>query len=684
MSAYSSQARTLGFNLKSNPELVTQLLSRTLTPPMLASMTTEELASKELQRETAEMKARAEKQAIKITEDGPRVRRTHKGEEVVGGDDFAMPSDETPGPSVGRRSNKREPQSGPAPPAPAPAQHGEKEQAEQSAQPDHPPPSPAAPRDGLHVDTKQSPRTDFDINKVFSSVKSPTAGHNRHPSNQAGPAGGPGIDPEVDRMLQDDGNESPPYSPTEETDPDVVWRGEFVMNTVANFQATAKHIGGVKLVDSIGLPWSSLIPRRLQVAGRIDEKQAIEYLCGLRYSLPTDLVVVSLQPAAEASRPDFQRLIDYFVSKKRYGVVGDKAAANVRDTYLVPVLPGGESDQPEFMLNLSDNYIPHNRTEPMLLVVFVYRNDPETVSRIHGVNAADPATASQSPTIGTGTPTPAPLGHPQRHPSISGPAFSPASPQGAFPNFPNSRQSHTPIQPPHVPHSKPYAPYQQQQQQQGPGGRPANQDMAAAQQHGEQVAREILGPYITSPTVSFLMPQAAIMSRSEWHLIRRIYERDQRSREDLGYLNSVLEREPVDQNNKAAAAPATPAATGTAAGPRTGAGAGWSSGGAPPQMNTTPTPAPAATPTPAPAPPYVPVQTPIPPPTVPPQRNTPIPPPPIPPGAVGANSGSSAGATPGAGAGSGGGAPGSGGPPRQTPIPPPPIPPHAAAAAPPA
>ena len=71
---YSAQIRTLAYNLKTNNELYVRLASRTLTPPMLAAMSSDELASKEMQREKAEMKARADKQAILVTDDGPRVR----------------------------------------------------------------------------------------------------------------------------------------------------------------------------------------------------------------------------------------------------------------------------------------------------------------------------------------------------------------------------------------------------------------------------------------------------------------------------------------------------------------------------------------------------------------------------------------------------------------------------------
>lgn len=524
---YTQQVKTLAFNLKNNPELCHGLLARTLSPSGLAVMTSEQLASSEMQKQTAEMKAKAEKQSIFYTsETGPRVRRTHKGEEVIDDESFVTDAP-VPLPAGPRRppvqAVKKEPVGG--------------DQLDLASHPEQ------------HDDTQRSPsHPDFDITKVFSSVKSPTASQNRRPSAPTALANGPGVDADVDRMLQEE-NESPPYSPTEETqDPDVIWRGALAMSSIADFPATAKHIGGANFA-AVG-PWSKLIPRRMTVAGRITEQSAIEYLCSLRYSSFTDIIVVSITPVSPASHTEFNALIDYFVSKKRYGVIGDKVVGNVRDTYLVPV-PPGEDNYPEFMLNLVDNKIPKTRTEPMLLAVFVYRNDPEQLKQLKD-NAQQDASAQGSPT---------PVGHAQRSNSTAsaGPAFSPATPQapqGAFPQ--NSPPPHllsmTPVPIPQPPHTRPAA-------APAPSAPPASQppapsDMSEAQKYqaqqaGAAMAQEILGPLISVPTVQFILPQAWQMSRREWEVVRKIFERDPRAREDLQHLGTLLERETT--NDKAGA-----------------------------------------------------------------------------------------------------------------------------------
>ena len=539
---YNQQIKSLTFNLKHNPEVMQGLLHGIHSPTTLAVMTSEQLASAEMQKQTAEMRAKAEKQSILYTQEtGPRVRRTHKGEEVVE-DESTL--NEAPMPMAG-----------------GPRKGGSQ----------HPPLVKRESTGGDHGDVKaRSPsqseahqhspsHPDFDINKVFSTVKSPTASQLRRPSAPVLNTSGPGFDPDVDRMLQDE-TESPPYSPTDEAhDPDAVWKGSLVMSSIADFQATAKHVGGANFA-SFG-PWSRLIPKRMTVAGRIPQQSAIEYLCSLRYSNLTDIVVVSIQPTDAGSQQEFKALVDYFINKNRYGVVGNKVAGNVRDTYLVPV-PAGDNGHPEFMLNLVDNFIPKTRTEPMLLAVFVYRNEPDQLKQAQ--DEITPAPTPQPPSA-TASPTPAPGG--QRSTSVSGPAFSPATPLA-----PSAQQlggpfkSTTPVpipQPPHMQRpqstSQAAAPASNPSPLSPGAGQMTEAQKYQAQQAGQAMAQEILGPMISFPTVQFLLPQSFQMSRREWEVVRSIYERDPRARDDLQYLGALLEKEGADKKAPGNATAGNPA-----------------------------------------------------------------------------------------------------------------------------
>lgn len=522
---YNQQIKSLGFNLKNNPELVSGLIKGTHTPPALAVATSDELASSELQQKTAEMKAKAEKASILLTEDtGPRIRRTHKGEEIV--EDDTLISSEIPSqPGGGARQNKDKDQGR------AIKHESGHDQVDLSAQ------SPTG---------EGSPtQSNFDVKGFFSKVRSPSSSQPRRPSALQN-LNTSVDDPDVDRMLQEE-NDSPPYSPTEDSqDPDVVWRGGLNMSTIAQLQATAKHVAGCDYAK-FG-PWSDLIPRSLNVAGRIAQQTATEYLCGLRYSSMTEVVVVALEPATPDQRPQFNALIDYFVSKGRYGVVGDKMMCNVRDTYLIPV-PPGEEGYPEFILNLMKNDVPMERTENMLLAVFVWR---QTASEV-------PISNGQA-----GSPTPLNTNAPRSN-STSGPGFSPATPQTPFSGPPPVTQTPVPVpQNPFNRPSQPPAPQPSAQAQAPPTAQnnvqavfqlapqqpPSLQEQKGQGQgqgkesESEKLAREVLGPeLITAAAVQFFLPDSFNLSRREWQVMGEVMKREPRARDDLSLLSSLLDLE---------------------------------------------------------------------------------------------------------------------------------------------
>ncbi|KAI1102068.1 hypothetical protein F4804DRAFT_279478 [Jackrogersella minutella] len=565
----ASQLRTLMFSLKNNVELAAQVLNKTLPPTSFVVMTGDQLATKELQRETAEMKARAEKQSILITEDGPRVRRTHKGEELVEPDHFAVDTDDAPS-SLRRQGPRDASETGTT------NKESTASSLDRVASPANSGSRPHSSTGPLRIETQShqhSPqKSNFDIGKVFSSVKSPASSYQRRPSAQV-QSTGPGDDPEVDRLLQEDGNESPPYSPSENIDPDVVWRGPLVMTNVGDVDVRAKYAGGADLSKVRNIAWKDLIPPVLMVAGRITEEKAIPYLCGLRYNNQVDLVITSLTPSHPTdpnARQQFLRIIEYFQSKKRYGVVNEKKLGNVRDTYLVPV-PEGDSPIPEPVQNIDGHLVPSHRSEPMLLMIFVYRDEKHFQIPIDQQQREMPgsavAAAISQQQQEQRTKEQQRL-HQQQKPFPPGPTWSPATPQGSFGSqvLAQPHYSQTPVPPPKIP-SHP-TPLMQAAPRQAPStiSAPVTQDpmvpvLRAAQAEGESKAKEVLGDLFDSPIVSFLLPHAARMKEGEWTAVRRALERDPKARSDLQLLSKLLTedgnnvRKPGTHGSQANAAP---------------------------------------------------------------------------------------------------------------------------------
>ena len=527
--AYIKQIRTLAANLKQNQDLCNGLLTKRLSPEALAIMTSDDMMTKRLALKTAEMKALADKQAVMVTDDGPRVRRTHKGEEMVEGDSFSVHNDSMM--STARRRSMLDPNGEMA------SRSRENSPGDEVELPDNINDHPsrddirgnAIPRHPLIVETKPKPAPirkastkDFNFNQVLSSVQSPTGptSHVRRTSGYAPPTNGPGEDADVDRLLEDD-NSSPPYSPQEyDSDPDIVWRGTVNMDSIAKFPAVARHVGGADLTKSMTppIPYSDLLLKDLKIAGRIAVEQANEYLCGLRYAPAVDVVIVSIISTREKAAEGFRDIYEYFHSKGRYGVLANKGTGNIRDTYLVPIPPSPAS-LPDYVTNLEDHTIPEHRSEPMLVVTLVVRTQwlPDSDRSFEG--RTDLNSPFQS--------------HPQRQMSISGtgPSMSPIAPQGSF-----SGPDPTP------PLS--YAPQQSPDEAQCRG---QEERRINDQRSGEQTAARILGPHIAAPTVAFLIPQAFQMRELEWEVIRGILESDERSRNDLQHMSQVLEEKMKQQ-----------------------------------------------------------------------------------------------------------------------------------------
>ena len=510
---FTKQTRALVHNLKSNQELCNGLLTSTILPQDLAVMSTDDMASSKLKQERAKMQEIADKQATMVADGGPVIRRTHKGEEVVEGGNDVVP-EEIPTLNAARRRSMADPNVDMA----AASRENSIGSGQDVEMPDIPTlghagsqRSASSVRQTPVTQTKQPPlperktstQPEFDLKKVLDkvSVHSPVNQHApsqlQHPSGNAPPLDGPGVDSDIDKMLQDD--DEPPYSPKFESDPEIVWHGTVTMDAVASFTATAKHIGGIDLGSPVA--YGEQLSRELKVAGRTEEDVANTYLCGLRYSPSTDVSVIALSPQGESDVQRYRDLYTYFQTRARVGVLAKKNIGNIRDSYLIPA-PPSPANYPDFIENLEMNKVPQHRTEPMLLVAMIVRLVP----------TYDGPADAQSPSL---------VNHSQRQTSMSGagPSMSPIAPQGQ--QFPPTTPS---------------------QSQQHPGEEePLTEEQRfIKQQEGETIAREVLGPYISSPTISFLLPQAYQMRRMEWEVVRGILVKDPKAQQDLTYLSTQI------------------------------------------------------------------------------------------------------------------------------------------------
>ncbi|KAI9893969.1 MAG: hypothetical protein M1814_004739 [Vezdaea aestivalis] len=469
--SYQTQFQMISPNLKRNAELRDQLLNNEVSFSSLAVMSSEDMAGTKLREEMAAMKKEAEKQHVLVKEDGPRIRRTHKGEELVENERDLVDQDESAfiAPPVRRRSSvemtdadRLDSPEGMSHHSPASAvELPDTDRKHES--PNDSPREPKRPR----VDTQALPKagsgerkssSTFQIDEVWSSVRATDPSKTKLPHHSpigptsaiTVPEGGPGHDAEIDKLLDND--DSPPYSPTDHMEnSSTIWRGRVILSQALEFEGTATHVAGADISSQIA--WTSMIPQNLAVEGRIQPQRANEYLCSLRFSQTTDVIVIAVGPSSPRYDDSFDSVWNYFFNeKKRYGVL-QKPSTNVKDIYIIP-LDVGSGNLPDFINILDHNTIPSPRAQRMLLVTFVIRHGP---SQQGTPRAPGSASVTQSPfpkpeaqpSFSPSGPAPFPPPHhgpPPSHqsgsplPSYSGPYDRPGPPPGAHspPNRPPS------------------------------------------------------------------------------------------------------------------------------------------------------------------------------------------------------------------------------------------------------
>jgi hypothetical protein len=362
---YNAQFRAILFNIKKNLQLLARILSGSLSALELAEMSTDDMASEELQRQRAIIKEEADKQAVLISEQsGPRIRKTHKGEEMIGEDTGATELANYTAAPVRRRDTIDEntahtPPEGPSSPhaVELPDDVGK-------------PP--------LSVDTSATqPRrqSTFDMKEVWKHAHSPDAAHSAtHPPRRSTggdydtPSQNMVQDADVDRLLKDEDMDDVPASPSA----DGSWKGKVDMAGVAAFRGSARWVAGGDVAQKI--PYKELLPRILQISGRIQVQRADEYVSGMRYSQTSDVCSLAITPRhTQEDVEGFQAIFEYFHSKQRWGVIPSETVHEaIRDLYVV-TLEAGATPYPSFLNMLEAKEIEEPRPQNMLLLTLVVK-----------------------------------------------------------------------------------------------------------------------------------------------------------------------------------------------------------------------------------------------------------------------------------------------------------------------
>ena len=580
---YAIVFRQILHNVKANSALRDRLLVGDLSADELSKMSSEDMASKELKEMTAEMKKMTEKQHLLVKDEGPRIRRTHKGEELIDdGSSHALPSAPVYTDAVAprRRDTDAEEAMAKRDISPGPMSPGDGNAVELPAElstsgfvssptTSRPPVlETKTARPAVHNQRKSS--STFDIQNVWSSVDSPSESNHRnsrtfappstttaapiHPTTQHVPHYQPKAplqiqtDQEIDKLLKDEEEpeDEEPYSPTDIPTSDV-WHGTVSMSSVGTFAGTARWVAGANLGLHAQLPWASVMPPNLLIEGRIAIDKANLYLCGLEWSKTTDLAIVAISPDSEDDKQEFDKLFTYFTSRERYGVITKPPnVPRLRDVYLVP-LEAGTGSKPDFLELLEDCIVEEDRPSRVLLVAFVAKTKN---SEAAGDATATPRQPDAGVTLGS------PVSAVQRRQSMNMGGNQQMSP--VVPHFPG--QQGTPMDgvmyngSPAQRHGQAFSPptsYQQTMPPYNAYPTPHQSQTQAPpppqQPFGIDAARLVLGELSQCPTVTMLLNHAPTTGVEEFIVVREAFETNPASRTEFHVLLELLKKKGEDR-----------------------------------------------------------------------------------------------------------------------------------------
>lgn len=494
-------------------------------------MGADKMASEERLKEDAAMREANEKQIVLTEETGPRLRKTHKGEEFVGGDDAPL-SDEFRAPPRREREDIPESKSG-VPQSPRGEGQAVVELPEDMGQ-----------RAPLAVDTSGTPmdgvrrQSSFDINSVFDKVRSPQAEQQaflqRRQSSirppQETPRQGPGDDADIDRLLKDEDQDTHMTG----TEPGIVWQGTLQMQQMNPIEATARFVAGGDFGQV--LPWTKLLPSVLPIKGRIEKQKGDEYIRSLAITGSHDVCVLALTPTTADSQNIMSHVYEYFHPRDRWGVVPVTTVENdtVRDLYVVPLEPGG-GDLPPFLDMLEYCTIETPRKDPMMLLALIAKlPDTKPGAEVNPFESHAAQSTPSGPGLFNGPPngaSPSPLTNPH------GPQYSPMAPN--FPpnqTFDNGNPSNPHFQHAQLPPNNGYVHTQ-------PGAQMHHAYSPTPPAPFAPLAIKILGAYLTAPVIARILASSeggATMTEEQMTNLKHIMDTVPDAQKDFGVFQKHL------------------------------------------------------------------------------------------------------------------------------------------------
>lgn len=342
---YQTKLRSIEYNLRKNPALSNELLCDGVTPQGLANMTTDDMAVKELKGLKEQILAQQDINLTLVKLAGPRIRKTHKGDELVGSD---IESDISAKPDDSLFSADN-----------FPTMRGKSVKPSESC-------PPIAKAVNIGTTVKRGRTESFDIERIWGQIESravdvPNEEHSEmeHSCDQPSVNYETSHSPEV-MFISDDEDDycaplaTPsthalgssnssvsqlgmathilPMTTTRLGRNEILWMGRIEMEGVVSLCTTAMLIGGPEKIASV--KWPNLLQEVLTIDGQAKSSTASIFLRNINNDGSYEVLTFAMSPTDRIDEAQYDELYQRVTVKGGYSVVKRHFLTCIRKTYV--------------------------------------------------------------------------------------------------------------------------------------------------------------------------------------------------------------------------------------------------------------------------------------------------------------------------------------------------------------
>ncbi|KAL7318273.1 Transcription factor bye1 [Mucor circinelloides] len=362
---YKSKFRSLLYNLKDKANKVFQIrvVTGDLTPDELVKMSSEDMANPELKSLSEVFREKGLKNSVMKIDNTPIIKKTHKGDIIMvpDKDNNNMYSEQVQQEldKINRPSSSSSPTSTSAATAISPTTNTNADTN-----------TSKKPISSLSPTTSSTYQAD-PLDDILARIGIPAQDDNSHVSNKrsgsmSDATFADSVDAEakkrrvaldVEELLGDedetfeveevdttelekeekeDENEEVQAQAQDEGESEVlptIWQGRVNMPQVAEFEASARQIGGRLLSEA---EWDQVLSPTMWIEGRIPSERVTNYVTQTQYSTSREIVLLEVEAKGGDANQQGQVLLNYLDSRQRYAVVGHNKT-RIKDFYLIPL-----------------------------------------------------------------------------------------------------------------------------------------------------------------------------------------------------------------------------------------------------------------------------------------------------------------------------------------------------------